>query len=356
MNQYRSNRWWILGGLCGSAVLWACQATPVRNHRDGGSFSLLEVGARGDVGQGGSLPTPDANCGSQIHQAHRGVADVLLVLDMSSSMAISNAGTTTRYQDVTLALDKVLPATDSIINWGLMLYPAPGTWCSPGQLDVPVAAGNAATVRAAYCQASPGLGYTPTAKSIDNAVAALKQIEDQNPKYIVLATDGQPNCNSSDGGSDAEKAIASVKNAFDEGIPVFVIGLSLTIRTTLADQDAPAVLNQMAIKGGRPRGDLNTRYYAADTSDQLVTAMTDIGNQIATCLFTLPSTPPVPANVLVLYENGPRRLPGPDTWDYADPQKTSIQLHGGDCDKVLNGTYKSVQILFGCPGEAQLIP
>jgi hypothetical protein len=355
MKQLLSKRWQIFGGLC-SLLLPSCTGTTVQKNPDSSAVNLLENGSAGTGGPPRNEPTADANCGSQLHRPPKGVADVLLVLDVSSSMSIRNTGATTRYQDVTTALDTVLPATDSTINWGLMLYPAADSWCSPGQVNVPVLARNAAAVHAFYFQASPGNGYTPTAKTIDNAVAALKQRDDQNPKYIVLATDGQPNCNPITGGIDTENAVASVKRAFDEGIPVFVIGLSLSVRTTVADQDAPAVLNQMAVRGGRPRSDPNTRYYAADESAQLVTAMTDIGNQIATCLFSLPSAPPVPDNVLVVYENGPRRLPGPATWNYADPQKRSIQLRGSDCDKVLNGTYKSVQILFGCPGDEQLIP
>lgn len=355
MKQLLSRRCRILSSLC-CLVLPSCTGTTVQKTPDASAINLLEKGTGGASGHMENQPTADANCGSQLHQAPKGVADVLLVLDVSSSMSISNNGTTTRYQDVTAALDSVLPATDSNINWGLMLYPAANTWCSPGQVNVPIGARNAAAVSTFYSQASPGDGYTPTAQSIDNAVAALKQVDSHNPKYIVLATDGQPNCNATTGGSDTDNAVASVKRAFDAGIPVFVIGLSLKILATVADQDAPSVLNQMAINGGRPRNDQYTRYYAADESTQLVTAMTDIGNQIATCLFSLPSPPPVPDNVLVVYENGPRRLPGSDNWDYADPQKRSIQLHGSDCDKVLNGTYKSVQILFGCPGDEQLIP
>jgi hypothetical protein len=36
-------------------------------------------------------------------------------------------------------------------------------------------------------------------------------------------------------------------------------------------------------------------------------------------------------------------------WEYASD--TSIQLYGSWCDGFMNGTYKSVKVLFGCPGQ-----
>jgi hypothetical protein len=313
-------------------------------------------------GQGGQTvtPTENNNCGAQKHDTTRTTADVLLVLDTSGSMKTGTSNRSTRYKDVVAALDQVLPQTDDAINWGLELFPRfTGSLlddgCTPGQVDVGIKPHNAKAVAAAYDPkiVSPE-GNTPTTESVNNAVKALQALADGNPKYIVLATDGGPNCNPDERDnqeSDATHAIAAVQASASAGIPVFVVGLSV-------GSTASATLNKMAEAGGKPLNDPatpKTKYYKADTSDELVTAINAIRGQVVTCVYKLPSPPQVPNNVLVVYDDH-RALPSPTTWGYTDASNTSITLYGDDCTKVLDGTYKSVQILYGCPGDSQLIP
>lgn len=363
-----------LAGLLGCAWLEACGATPVSDgsgSTGGGagghtaSTSLL-AGAGdpppptgGQVVQSGA-PTESNNCGAQKHDTTRATADVLLVLDTSGSMKTSTDKHSTRYKDVVAALDQVLPQTDDAINWGLELFPRitggrSDDGCTPGQVDVSIKAHNAKAVAAAYDPnvVSPD-GNTPTTESVKNAVKALQALNDGNPKYIVLATDGGPNCNPDEWdteASDATHAIAAVRAAAQANIPVFVVGLSV-------GSTASATLNKMAEAGGKPIADptdSKTKYYKANTSDELVVAINAIRGQVATCIYNLPSLPPEPSNVLVVYDDH-RALPSPTTWGYTDASNTSITIYGDDCAKVMDGTYKSVQILYGCKGDNQLIP
>lgn len=312
------------------------------------------------------LPTASTHCGEH-RGTTRAMADVVLVLDMSGSMNRATSTGQTRYEAVTEALNKTLPATNDAINWGLMMYPArpegglafgsiAGLECTPGKIDVKIASKNATEVAKAYSNQRPD-GYTPTAISVDNAVTYLKSITSVNAKYIVLASDGQPNCPASGQPltPDDDAAVASVVAAKAANIPTFVIGMNV-VGDILADKNAPAVLNRMAEAGSMPSNDPANKFYVANNASEMVAAMETIGRKLSTCQYNLPSVPPVPNNVLVIYSNGTKQLPSDKTWGYTDKTLKTIQLYGESCERVRDGTYKEVQILFGCPGWDQLIP
>jgi hypothetical protein len=390
--KYSRNCRCLIGlGLCACIFSYlACGGPiPVGGNAGGGS-NASGGGASGSghssstiditpaTGSGGgqrssNTPNPDANCGVSTNDLTRSPADVLLVLDTSGSM-VSNkmASGATRWADVTKALNQALPATDASLNWGLMQYPgvsatttaaggrtggrggssgSSGNSCAAGVVDVPIKPLNASTVMAAYQARTPNSNSnTPTKASIDAAVAYLKQSTSPNPKYIVLATDGEPNCGSGTSSDVTTQTIADAVSAIETakaaGISVFVVGIS-TAGTT-----ASGTLDKMAVAGGQALS-TSPRYYSVNTSDELVTAMSSISGQIATCTFTMTAAPPDPGNVVVQFSDGSRA--GRDTskadgWDYIDGTYKKIQLFGPPCDKVMNGTLKDVKILFGCPG------
>src|SRR5438094_173159 len=68
-------------------------------------------------------------------------------------------------------------------------------------------------------------GLTPTTAAIDAAVNYLSGAidSDGHPKYILLATDGEPNCGS--GADDNAAAEQAVANAATKGIHTFVVGI-----------------------------------------------------------------------------------------------------------------------------------
>ena len=311
-----------------------------------GSSGASTPGAAGQWGQG-VPPTETDNCGSQ-KRIVRSTPDVLLVLDRSTSMGLwttapATGASSTRYKDVVAALDQVLPQTDATVNWGLELFPGVAGGCTPGDVDVTIKPNNASAVAAA---SNPKVvtpeGLTPVVASLANAVKSLVTLDDGNPKYIVLATDGEPNCNTG-WGSDADQAADAVRAAKDAGIPVFVISLS--------SEGSPETLNKLAMAGGKPLDDPKTKYYKAETTDEMVTVMNAIHKNVATCQFKLPSAPPVPDNVLVVYDDGRRVAPGSKTWGYADASNTTIVVYGDDCTKVMDGSYRSVEMLYGCPAS-----
>jgi hypothetical protein len=337
----------------------------------GGGVSADASGAGGAGGVGGvpglGFGVPDAspadapgtqppssmsNCGLKRIDLQRHPADVLLVLDRSGSMAqtIVPAGGTTpvkKWDEVTGALDVTLMRTQGLVNWGLHLFPL-GTICNvPDNVTVAVAAQNHAPIMAAIRGNQPFIdgGATPTQAAIRKATAILQRSASMNPRYLVLATDGLPNCAAGMGGSDSATdrvgTMQAIAEALAAGFPTFVIGIS-------TPGEADDVLNEMATSGGRPRMDM-PRYYPVASRDQLVAAMSAIAGQIISCTFPLEPPPPVPDNVAVEVDG--MRLPhDPNNgWTYT-PDGKAIVLVGPPCQRLMAGTAANVQILYGCPG------
>lgn len=355
----------LIGGL---TILAGCEnPTPVGNNEgaagmpSGGATGVIPVlsgGTAGTIGtgSGGGTPTLSSNCGVETQNLERLPGDVLLVLDTSSSMIEEKIRATgnSRWVDITAALDQVLPATDKEVSWGLMQFPGPGGRCTAGTVDVAVASGSAQSIMQHYRANPPPeeVNYTPTRISVTAAGEWLAASPSPNPKYIVLATDGEPNCKGDTNGTtkdpEAADAIAAVAA---RGFPVFVVGIAtagVAIRT----------LDTMAVAGGRARSLESPKYYPAENGTDFVAAMRTISGQVASCVFAMKSTPPVPDNVLVEFSDGShavRDVTKTNGWDYANVAKTSIELYGPPCEKVMNKTYTDVKILFGCPDQI-LIP
>jgi hypothetical protein len=313
-------------------------------------------------GTSGTAPSANNNCGVTKVNLQKQPADLLLVLDRSRSMIqdvngrggnnnnTADAGTAgpSKWSEVVAAIDPVIKATQGEVAWGLKLYPLMETCGVPDGATTPVATGNYNAIMTAIKAADPAVGNggsTPTRLAVDKAVAFIKGTGSTNSKYLVVATDGQPNCaGGRNGNDDAPATIAAVAAAAAAGIPSFIVGIAT------AGSDAHDTLNQMAEKGGRPRTD-STKYYPVASRDELVSALETITGQIASCTFPLNPAPPVPDNVAVEID-GQRvthDVSQANGWSYG-PQNKSLILYGAVCDSLKAGTAKNVQILYGCPG------
>jgi hypothetical protein len=324
----------------------------------GGGFKLPDAGPGGPgAGGSGQTPTEMKNCGLTKIDLMKQPADLMLVLDRSGSMreGIAAGGTgAEKWQEVVAALDMVIMRTQPIVSWGLKVFPATTSQCGvPPGATVPLALNNhAAVMGGVNMNAPPPLAmkanaYTPTQDALRKAVAFMMANPTPHPKYLVLATDGQPNCA---GGqvttnNDTAGSVQAAAASLAAGIPVFVVGVA-----TSGDAMAESALNQMADKGGRPRNDPTTKYYPVASRDQLVTTLETITGQIASCTFPLDKPPPAPNNVAVNID-GMRVQPDPvNGWSYGAGNR-SIVLNGALCEKLKSGAAKNVQIIYGCGGD-----
>src|SRR4029077_16657292 len=129
-------------------------------------------------------------------------AEVLLLLDRSASMADPPDGATDptpKWNLVVPAVNQVITDSDSALSWALKVFPeGTGSECVAGnvtsKIDVPMAPMNAAA-GVAGGNATPDTGNgPPSGDAVNAAVEYLKNLPDTNPKYILLATDGEPSC------------------------------------------------------------------------------------------------------------------------------------------------------------------
>jgi hypothetical protein len=244
---------------------------------------------------------------------------------------------------MTAAINQVVMQTQSTIRWGLKYFPDQGA-CGVGAMPaVPIADMNAAAIAASIAATQPN-GSTPTAMAIAGASMYAATLADPNPKYILLATDGLPNCGAGGGGDpDAPAAIKAVMDSAMMGVPVFVVGIG-----TVAE--ATATLTAMAVAGGRPQA-ADPKYYPVSSTAELVNVLGTIGGMIGSCSFGLGTPPPDPSNIAVTaggakIPKDPGHVSG---WDYGTGQ-TSVQLFGKWCDDAKAGKLTDVKAIFGCPG------
>jgi hypothetical protein len=219
------------------------------------------------------------------------------------------------------------------------------------QIHVPIATSNAETVVSAIGATTPDGDGTPTGDAIRAGVRYLTGLQTPTDKYILLATDGEPSCAGvGSGGQENARpyAVAAVQEAVAQGFPVFVVGVATTKDT------ATQALNDMANAGGVPRPALNplaTRYYLANTQDELVTAFRAIAGEIASCVFPLSKPPPVPDNIAVKLDGA--KLPQDPTrqngWEYTDASLTAVEVHGPACDQIQSAA-RGVEIIYACRG------
>jgi hypothetical protein len=376
---------WV--GLCGAAAAAAAVFVAC------GGPTPLEVsgagGQKGSIGGGNGISTapiisgiggntaPIASTATEVTEATscatktasltKQPADLLLVLDKSGSMTSSigsttdcktafvdpDAGTPTcqpRWATMVSGLDAVLSGASGDVNWGLQLFNIDGTCGVAATPEVTIGTGSAAGVQAKIATVNPG-GNTPTRAAITAAVTYLKTLTDTNGKYILLATDGEPNCLTTGGGrggggsgsSDVPGTVAAITAAAAAGFKVYVIGVG----------PETGNLDNFASAGG------TDHYYPALSPQDLNAALATIVGTVASCTFSLGKAPLDPTNVAVQF-NGDSSLRAPqDTthtngWDYTSSSDTTIQLYGSWCDNVTNGTYTAATILEGCPGQTRL--
>jgi hypothetical protein len=340
------------------------QPGPVEGAGGAGGASLtLVVGTGGIFTEpgltgGNPAPTAEENCGNSAKNMTQVPADLLLVLDRSGSMTNDIAsdnpcttGSTTcaeRWSTMIQAMRIVLAGSPASINWGLKFFSSPSWTGEQGttpkgcvvlpEMEVPIGTGNSEAIVGSIAAAIPNYN-TPTRAAIDTASAYLTKLSDGRSKYILLATDGEPNCAAAGPyptSDDREATLRSIAAAKAAGIATYVIGVGPT-----ADK-----LTEMAVKGG------TGQFYPAVSPQALIAALQAIVGSIASCVYTMSSTPPDPNN-LGVYLNKDLVAQSPtDGWTLSSPD--AVTFHGPTCDRIKAGLYTDVQVLFGCPGTAPL--
>lgn len=384
----------------------------------GGGGYVVDAGASGGSGSGidpnycnGLLS--GQTCSQTNLQADVRTVNMLLVVDESGSMNQPPiaGGTTTKWSEMTQALQGVLPDYVNDINFGLLLFPFKDGGMStstiqdsctfevggPLDVNVPIAAGtqNLDTVTQAVANATPA-GGTPTAAALTRALAYFTQGAGKTlkgSKWVLLATDGGPNCDSSitcgadtctqnlDGncgsptgpvfnccdtsstGSNPQANLSCLDEAAvltqiealkKADVQTYVIGIP-------GSEAYASTLDKMAVAGGvpNPNGGAH-QYYAVSANnalDDLKNALNGIITQLVkTCDITLNTTPSNPSTVQAVQDCNLIPQLTPSTMDggvggfYIDYNQSPahLVLTGSYCNTIMTVGANRLDVIEGC--------
>jgi hypothetical protein len=332
---------------------------------DGGTLSL-----GGNMNAGGG----QQGCNEQTFTLQQApAAQVYLVIDRSGSM--NDDGATmgvSKWDDLKGAVDVALTGYENTVEFGVLMYPS-GDECSTQGPQVKFGINNKTPINNALLATVPA-GGTPTAAALNNAAASLVDLGSTDAqKFIILATDGGPNCNyfidASQGCSCTQASmpqycctqypgtcyfghtclddqgtldtIANLQSSY--GIDTFVIGLPGTA-------EYEPLLNAMAVAGGKPQVGALTDYYAVTDQTSLSTALQTIAVSVISCQIVLQMPPQVPGGVKVFLDDGqvPHDESKTNGWDYTDDTNTTIELYGAACDTLQDGQEHTLTATFEC--------
>ena len=319
------------------------------------------VGSAGAGGNAGGSGTGTAGVGGTIVCGQTNVPlqpiapDILILLDNSLSMNDDPSGNKcaaavagcSKWSQVLTAIEDVVMTTQATVNWGLKFMDADATCGVTTGVAVDVGPGGYSAISTALALVYP-IGDTPTELAMDSAVAYLQGRTDPNSKYILLATDGLPNCTPGSTNittDDSPGAVAAVEAARTAGFDTFVVGIATSLGT------ANVTLNALSVAGGLPQPpSSDTQYYLAIDTATLEAELTTIAASATPCSFALPP-PPAGSTLAISAATSGGRVTIPkdpaNGWAYAADMK-SVALNGTACASAQSGTYTSITASFVC--------
>jgi hypothetical protein len=330
-------------------------------------------------------------CGVSTASAEFKTPNILLVVDRSASMEDQPSGfTINKWEALKTALSEALATVQGQVSFGLELFPPVDCTegCCPfpagdAAVNVPVGPGITTVPQILSTLETAGYaGGTPTADALQRALEYFTTGSGKDlvgEKFVLLATDGGPNCNQNltcatpatctanidEQGSCTKTgpnccagaaSISCLDNVRTEqqiqalaasGIPTFVVGIPGT-------EDYATYLNSFAVAGGKPAA--GGGYYAV-TAEGGVQGLTDVFTTITTqliraCEIQLQSDPPNLQEVNVALDCAvvPQTTGDGSGWEL-DTATTpdTVRLLGTFCEYVQVNGVERVDVIFGCP-------
>ena len=166
--------------------------------------------------------TDDAgNCGAMEFALQRIPPNVMLVIDRSGSMgeSIGGGSATTKWTDLKGAVSSLVTSYDSEMRLGAAIFSSDGN-CARRQRRRAAGAGGGHRRCMTKLNAQGPSGNTPTApRSTPCSPRALLN-DATRANYVVLATDGEPNCSDTDVATRVTKLYNQTPS-----VKTFVIGM-----------------------------------------------------------------------------------------------------------------------------------
>lgn len=302
----------------------------------------------------------------------------------------------TRWSELKNAMDSFLKTYGTVGRMGVVFFPKDTVCTAPSLTDVAVQIPDSdddATLQAAANAINIAIkgvtvvGGTPTGNSLQmlSGYQPLLTNSDKRGQFILLLTDGLPNCNDKNPASystnptacqctlasngcsqqqfdrqgclDKDNTIVQIQSLQSRGIKTIVIGFGAELQTGTA----PETLNAMAAAGGFPRSCPNEtdeecggaagacdvashtcqqKFYQASNGDDLAKALTEIQRRLGVdpCIYDLGATPSEPSLLTVIVD-GQTTTSGPDTWAYDTSEgEPKVKFQGDLCTRLTNAT------------------
>ena len=340
---------------------------------------------------GDGTDEPSGPCGAQTIPVVVNRPNVSFIIDHSASMGDSLPGSSlSKYENARVALSHVLRAVGHRVNYGATIFPglAGVTGCEAGDELMKVAPGDPASFaragktgprlrdllsRLAIADVDGGTPAAPTlAKMLDPLIAL------DGDTFVVLITDGAPNCNdqlvcnaascipniegltapgldctasvnccapstqdpfANLGCVDAQASVDAVQALSDAAIRTFVVGMP-------GSEPYEELLNRMAEVGGTARSGASKYFPVADT-DALQEALTAITASVAiSCDIPLDYEPPDRDLVNVYFDDALVEYDPDAGWEWSE--EGAVTIRGAACQRLSSGDVLEVQILAGC--------
>ena len=241
------------------------------------------------AGEGPAAGDP-GTCASESHMAQRVEVDLLLLVDVSSSMAnVIAGGTQSKWQVAHAALDAFIDDAQSAgLGVGMQFFPLGASCALPDYARPAVAIGalpgTAAPLHAALAAQNVRLNFgTPTGAAVTGALDHLRTHNAANPQrraVLVLVTDGEPTaCTPLFIDQIAEPVTAAHTGA--PSITTFVIG----VFTPAELGRARGTVDRLAMAGGTTPFVLDAN---ADLPRRLGEALQQVRNVAVPCEFVIP--------------------------------------------------------------------
>jgi len=343
-------------------ALSACSADPPTTSLVGPAQATPDGQApsnpSGDGGNGPSVPTKPGEPGDpslceRLDAVARPVIPRMLVLaDRSSSMTQSTSASAcppcfeSRWDGSVKAIKDVTKALDSVIDFGLMLFPTAGLGssqdvaCVAGDVSVQAAQGTSRAIAVALDDANPG-GATPTAKALTVAKRVLiddvinQPDPDPRPSYVLLVTDGEPTCEDKDQGVvEPDATHTALDSLLSAGVPTYVIGYGIA-----GILGPGATMDAMAMHGG------TGKYYPAEGQTELVAALNAIASSVVSCDFELENEPPRGDEFIQVRIDGKNIAFGDQGWTR---NARFIRMRGPACELLRDGEAHDIEIIVQC--------
>ena len=205
------------------------------------------------------------------------------------------------------------------------------------------------------------LGFSPVVAALEGVAAAPGMLVDPSVLgAVIMLTDGGDNCSGAMPDEIVARLGAAAKTLFDAGVRTY--GIRYGSANSETAQQA-AEMTAIVTNGGTALSGGAVAYVDAKSADELAMAMEGISDELASCSFSLNGEvrSDVDKDRTQLFLNGDEigfdaKATKSDGWNWADPERTMIELFGPACSAFKSVRRPRIAVEFGCEPEVIVGP